>query len=116
MANQSGWLDPQAVADELGIDAPDEHVEVIVGATADYVEHMRADLDYDDPASVPERVVHASVELAALRYQNRNAPAGFPGFGDTGDGFGGGAAYTGTDALRVSRIYRDLGIKNARTA
>ena len=116
MANESGWLDPQQVADELGLDAPDDHVTVIVGATADYVEHMRADLDYTTPETLPERVVHASVELAALRYQNRNAPTGFPGFGDTGDGFGGGGTYTGTDALRVSRIYRDLGIRNARTA
>jgi hypothetical protein len=114
-SNESKWLDPERVAGYLSVDYPDDHVDVVTNACAAYVERIRAELDFATPA-LPEDLVQASVELAALEYQQRNAPSGFPGFGDTGDGFGFGGAYAGADIYRVSQIYRRLGIKNARTA
>ena len=114
-ANSSTWLDPVRVADWLSVAYPDAHVDAVTVACAAYVERMRAELDFTTPATLPEDLTQAAVELAAIEYQQRNAPSGFPGFGDTGDGgFGGG--YAGADVYRISQIYRRLGIKNARTA
>ena len=115
-ANEAKWLDPERVAAWLSTDYPDEHVDTVANACAAYVERMRAELDFADPATLPEDLVQASVELAAIEFQQRNAPSGFPGFGDTGDGFGFGGGYAGADVYRISQIYRRLGIKNARTA
>jgi hypothetical protein len=115
-SNTSLWLDPERVAGYLSVAYPDALVDVVTFACAAYVERFRAELDFAAPDALPEDLVQASVELASLEYQQRNAPSGFPGFGDTGDGFGFGGAYAGADIYRVSQIYRRLGIKNARTA
>jgi hypothetical protein len=114
MANASNWLDPAVVAADLAVAYPDAYVDRITNATAAYVERMRADRDYTTPENLPEDVVQASVELTCLEYQQRNAPSGFPGFGETGDGFALGS--TSVDVYRLSHIYRRLGIKNPVTA
>jgi hypothetical protein len=110
------WLDPKRVADWLSVDQADEHVAIATAATAAYVERFREDVDFT-AALGPELddLVQACVELAALQYQQRNAPSGFPGYGEIGDGSF-AAGYGGADVFRISQLYRRIGIRNARTA
>lgn len=111
------WLDPKRVADWLSVDEADAHVAIATAATAAYVERFREDVDFSDPPLGPEfdDLVQACVELAALQYQQRNAPSGFPGYGEIGDGSF-AAGYGGADVFRISQLYRRIGIRNARTA
>ena len=115
MANESNWLDPEKVARWLDV-TRDEFTDAATLATAAFVERMRAELDFTIPEGLPADMVQACVELATLQYQQRNAPSGFPGFGETGDGFAGAGGYAGADVYRVAQLYRRIGIRNARTA
>lgn len=110
------WLDPARVADWLSVPVSDPHVAIAAGATAAYVERMRDDVDFSVPLPPSlDDMLQACVELAALQYQQRNAPSGFPGFGEVGDGAF-ASAYAGADVFRISQLYRRIGIKNPRSA
>jgi len=103
------WITPDEVAARLDgtVDLADERLVGAVYAVAALVESRHSSVDFSDPANVPVNFHEGAVQWAALMYQQRNAPSGFPGFGDVGDGFSMGAVY-GQDAQKWSEIMRLL--------
>lgn len=74
-------LDPQLVADHLGLAVPDDRVTRATEAAQSWVERRRdaGDEVWDDPAFEQGGVLYA-----ALLYQSRAQPDGFPGYSDLG--------------------------------
>jgi hypothetical protein len=77
-------LDPQKVANHLGVPAPDGRMVDLTRAAQVWVERRRSATDpidlWLDPA-----VVEGAVRLAALWYTQRAQPQGFPGIDDLGN-------------------------------
>lgn len=101
----SDWLTYQEVADRLdgAVDVADERLIGATDGVAALVEQRHALTDFTDPANVKPNWREGAVQWAALMYQQRNAPSGFPGFGGEGDGFG-----FPQDAAKWSEIMRLL--------
>jgi hypothetical protein len=101
----STWLTYQEVADRLdgSVDVADERLVGAVDGVAAMVEQRHGLALFEDPALVPANWREGAIQWAALMYQQRNAPAGFPGFGGEGDGFG-----FPQDAAKWSEIMRLL--------
>jgi len=108
-ASGGPWITPAEVAARLdgSVDPADERLVGAVDAVAALVEQRHSSIDFSDPANVPVNFHEGAIQWSALMYQQRNAPSGFPGFGDVGDGFSMGAVY-GQDAQKWSEIMRLL--------
>lgn len=101
------WLRADDVAAYMGLPTPDPLLDRMVLAAQSQVELWRSDLDWTlatTPATVPEgpHIYEGAVMYAALLYQSRNSPDGFPGFDEAG-----GFIALG-DSSGMSRVYRLL--------
>lgn len=75
-------LDPQKVADHLGLAAPDDRLLTATSAAQSWVERRR---DAGDEVWAEPDFELGGVLYAALLYQSRAQPEGFPGYSDLGN-------------------------------
>lgn len=78
----ASWLEATDVARYLGVAYPDDdgRVDHATDSVRAAVERRRSDIDFATEA--PADVRNASIEWAALIYQARNSPSGFPGYSE----------------------------------
>lgn len=76
-------LDPALVAAHLGLAAADERVTAATMAAESWTQRRRSLTDPDTLWAEPD-TVHGAVIYAALIYQSRAQPDGFPGYSDLG--------------------------------
>jgi hypothetical protein len=77
-------IEPQKVADYLGLAYPDDRVTAATVAAQRWVEKRRCLTDPIDLWIEPD-VVLGTLILASLFYQQRAQPQGFPGIDDLGN-------------------------------
>lgn len=99
------WLQSADVAEYMGLPAPDDLLDRMTAAAESQVQLWRSDLDWTaatSPETVPEgpHIYEGAVMYAALLYQSRNSPDGYPGFDDGGGFIGLG------DSTGLARVYR----------
>jgi hypothetical protein len=104
------WLDPEDVADYLGLAEVDTRVTLATDAVAAHVERLRSDLDFSGAVEIPQDVIYGSILWASLYYQQRTSPSGFSGYGDGADLVG---EILGS---RKGDIYRLIGLRRPITA
>lgn len=100
------WLTYEDVAAYIDAPADDPRLIAAVDGVAALVEQRHSRHDFD--AGVPANWHLGAKMWAGLTYQQRNAPSGFPGFGDAGDGFGMGGVWGGMDASKRMDIMKLL--------
>jgi hypothetical protein len=98
------WLTADDVKEYLGLPAVDSRLTKAVDAVIAEVERVRSDLDF--AAGPPDQVVFGSIMWSAELYQVRNAPQGFPAYGDPG-----GDIYGPIDSSRWVSISRLCGLR-----
>lgn len=89
-------LDPQLVATHLGLTAPDDRLLRATAAAQGWVQRRR---DGGDEVWAEPDIEQGGVLYAALLYQSRAQPEGFPGYSDLG------LSETGTGEM-MANIYR----------
>jgi hypothetical protein len=89
-------LDPQLVADHLGLTAPDDRVNRATAAAQAWVQRRR---DSGDEVWGEPDFTQGGVLYASLLYQSRAQPEGFPGYSDLGN------SETGTGEM-MANIFR----------
>lgn len=94
-------LDPQKVADHLGLAAPDDRITAATEASQAWVEDRRSMTDPVDLWADPA-VEQGGVIYAALLVQTRAQPQGMPGFDDLG-------AFGGDIGTAMSNVFRLVG-------
>jgi hypothetical protein len=98
------WLTADDVKSYLDLPAVDLRLTNATAAVIAEVERVRGDIDFTGP--VPDQVVFGATMWSAELYQARNAPSGFPGYGDPG-----GDIYGPVDASRWVSISRLCGLR-----
>jgi hypothetical protein len=76
------WLTPEDVQDWLELPAVDARLQSATAAVIAEVERVRKDVDFT--GSAPDNITLGATLWVAELYQVRNAPSGFPGYGDPG--------------------------------
>jgi hypothetical protein len=78
------WITPEDVATFLDVPYPDDagRIDGATFAAKAAIERRRSDLDFTDITTVPADVRQGGIRWAGLMFQSRNAPSGYPGYGD----------------------------------
>lgn len=74
-------LTPDAVAQWLGQDTPEQHIETVIPAVTAYVREIHGDGELSEPVKL------GALMLAALIVRRRNSPGGVEAFGDLDPAF-----------------------------
>lgn len=85
MSTPPAWLTPEDVAAYLDLPtADDDNLLLSTAAVKAAVERRRSDLNVGDPAvfTPGDDVKGGAVIWAAIMFQARSSPSGFPGYGD----------------------------------
>ena len=98
------WITTADVQDYLDLPSVDNRLTSAVAAVIAEVERVRQDIDFT--GAVPDQVKYGATMWSAELYQARNAPSGFPGYGDPG-----GDIYGPVDASRWVSISRLCGLR-----
>jgi len=106
----SDWLDPEAVADYLGLAEVDSRVTLACDAVMAQVEKLRSDLDFSGSSEIGGDIIYGSMLWASIYYQQKASPSGFAGYGDSADLVG---EVLGS---RKGDVYRLIGLRRPLTA
>lgn len=94
-------LDPQKLAEYLGLPFPDERCTVALASAEAWTQKRRSLTDPVDLWAQPD-VILGTVMFAALLYAQRAQPQGFPGMDDLGN-------YSDDVGQAMTQIYRLVG-------